>query len=127
MRTVPTPIVSSNLGLTPPIPGTDPHYLFTLRHLPGVSGSLAALCADETVRIIDSSRLCSTAALKRSSQNQGTEVTRVIQTGHHGVSALECMTRGERGDIIITVGREGTIKVWDLRKAGEALVLRDGE
>jgi len=70
---------------------------------------IAAILSDDSLRIID--------------QNTLQEIPDIVrQTAHKGVTCLET-----DGSSVVTAGRDGVVRYWDLRARGKALEFWDGK
>jgi WD40 repeat protein len=86
------PVASSTLSLP-----TD-NYIYTLT--PSAPGTFAAISSDDSLRVFDTSLNASV----------------ISTTAHHGVTSL----RSFGDSLLVTGGRDGKVKVWDVR-AGKAV------
>lgn len=91
-------IASSSLGLP------AENYIYSIAA--SAPGYFAAISSDDSLRVFDAANLDRVSVISRKT--------------HDGVSALRSYTAGD-AQLLVTGGREGTVKVWDVR-AGNAVV-----
>jgi len=91
-------IASSSLGLP------AENYIYSIAA--SAPGCFAAISSDDSLRVFDAANL--------------DRVSVISHKTHDGVSALRSYTTGD-AQLLMTGGREGTVKIWDVR-AGNAVV-----
>ncbi|KAJ5676789.1 uncharacterized protein N7477_002422 [Penicillium maclennaniae] len=90
-------VASSSLGLP------ADNYIYSIA---ASAGCFAAISSDDSLRVFDASNLDSVSVISNKT--------------HDGVSSLRSYTAGE-SQLLVTGGREGKVKVWDVR-SGNAVV-----
>lgn len=86
-------------------------YIYTIAPI-NHNAQIAAISSDDSLRIIDSSTL--------------KEVTNGINPNvHAGVTCIDVMKDGPNS--LLTAGRDGLVRYWDLRQKYSTLEFQDGE
>ena len=81
-------------------PSAGPCYIYQIQNLRH-GDELAALCSDDSVRAFQPASLASAPSW-------------VLPTNHEGVTQLRTQ-RWDNQALILTAGRDGVVKAWDLR------------
>lgn len=94
---------SSSLGL----PAES--YIYSIAA--SAPGSFAAISSDDSLRVFDAANLDRVSVISRKT--------------HDGVSALRSYTGDSQ--LLVTGGREGSVKVWDVRAGNAVVEMETGE
>lgn len=97
-------IASSSLGLP------AENYIYSIAA--SAPGYFAAISSDDSLRVFDAANL--------------DRVSVVSHKTHDGVSALRSYTAGD-AQLLVTGGRDGTVKVWDVRAGNAVVEMETGE
>ena len=97
-------IASSSLGLP------AENYIYSIAS--SAPGYFAAISSDDSLRVFDAANLDRVSVISRKT--------------HDGVSALRSYTAGD-AQLLVTGGREGTVKVWDVRAGNAVVEMETGE
>lgn len=96
---------SSSLGLP------AENYIYSIAA--SAPGSFAAISSDDSLRVFDAANLDRVSVISR-------------KTHEEGVTSLRSYAAGE-SQLLVTGGREGTVKVWDVRTGNVVVEMETGE
>lgn len=96
-------VASSSLGLP------ADNYIYSIA---ASAGCFAAISSDDSLRVFDAANL--------------DRVSVISNKTHDGVSSLRSYTAGD-SQLLVTGGREGKVKVWDVRSGNAVVEMETGE
>lgn len=97
-------VASSSLGLP------ADNYIYSIAA--SAPGCFAAISSDDSLRVFDAANLDRVSVISRKT--------------HNVVSSLRSWTAGD-AQLLVTGGREGKVKVWDVRAGNAVVEMETGE